>query len=744
MTHDVFISHSSKDKTVAVAALLLLSLVAGCGSDAPTDPEENTRAGDANAESIKPNNESNKSSQDSQKTLPEADHSAESNDSSPGVLAAALRGKVLRFMATERGRSYLVWMEFHANGTFSIGTDFNGQVLRKWNATGNQVTTHHGDDDQYEEWDWFVFSDPTLSVGSNIIILPSADAPESKGEKVSLLSVTDIPPAEPLDSRLPFTLSRETTHITSPLREDGYPDYVAAINEIASRDVTPENNAFIPLYELIYRPNFAHLSWDRHHRGTSSTLHDWFFLELGIKPFPEDRLRFRNYQWYLNQLIGRKEKLQPNKTGGYDLPTQHKNTYWRFHETLEKQIEVALRRPWKSSEFSTMAGWLRFNKKVLDRFRKATQRRRYYSPLLELRTSPWGLLGAQTIGTGELKTVANAVLVRATLNLGEGRIEEAIQDALACHRLGRIICQQPTTWSMIIGLVRDREACQADMLIAHHGKLTLEQLTSWRQELQRLPPLLKMVDMVEVSGRYEFLDGALSVAQYGPKAIQELDRLSGNSSTIGGDPSEPHDWLKVPFNRQLVNQLNRAVDWDEVLRAGHRRYDSLVAAARGNTYQERMQAKDKWIQTFIATSTKPQLNLSLTNLQAAQDDGPLQKAFTKSITDNLASFYLRYMGQRIDDDDIALMRNYLVGLSLSLAHYRLENGGYPENLSQLSPRYIGEVPEDYFVGQPLRYERKETGYLLYSQGPNRKDDRGSDHPYRGDIVFQVPLPALDK
>ncbi len=98
------------------------------------------------------------------------------------------------------------------------------------------------------------------------------------------------------------------------------------------------------------------------------------------------------------------------------------------------------------------------------------------------------------------------------------------------------------------------------------------------------------------------------------------------------------------------------------------------------------------------------------------------------------------MGRRLDNDDSALMKNYLVGLSLSLAHYRLENGGYPENLSQLSPRYIGKVPDDFFVGQPLRYERKETGYLLYSQGPNRKDDSGRPH---SDIVFQVPLPALD-
>jgi hypothetical protein len=58
------------------------------------------------------------------------------------------------------------------------------------------------------------------------------------------------------------------------------------------------------------------------------------------------------------------------------------------------------------------------------------------------------------IGISDLRAVAKAALVRATLNLGEGRIDEAIQDTLACHRLGRLLCQQPTTMSMMIGLAR--------------------------------------------------------------------------------------------------------------------------------------------------------------------------------------------------------------------------------------------------------------------------------------------------
>src|SRR5262245_38359275 len=44
-----------------------------------------------------------------------------------------------------------------------------------------------------------------------------------------------------------ITISRETTHLTEPLRPDGYVDYLAAINDELSAGVTPENNAAVDL-----------------------------------------------------------------------------------------------------------------------------------------------------------------------------------------------------------------------------------------------------------------------------------------------------------------------------------------------------------------------------------------------------------------------------------------------------------------------------------------------------------------
>ena len=76
--------------------------------------------------------------------------------------------------------------------------------------------------------------------------------------------------------------------------------------------------------------------------------------------------------------------------------------------------------------------------------------------------------------------------------------------------------------------------------------------------------------------------------------------------------------------------------------------------------------------------------------------------------------------------------------SLPIARKR---GQYPVQLEQLVPKYLDKIPEDLFVGKPVRYLRKAQGYLLYSVGPNQKDNGGQrENQELDDVGFQVPLP----
>jgi len=77
---------------------------------------------------------------------------------------------------------------------------------------------------------------------------------------------------------------------------------------------------------------------------------------------------------------------------------------------------------------------------------------------------------------------------------------------------------------------------------------------------------------------------------------------------------------------------------------------------------------------------------------------------------------------------------------VAVRRYRADVGRYPEGLNQLVPRYLKAVPTDPCgQGKPLMYRLLKGGreFLLYSVGPDLKDDHGKPRAKRwgpGDIV----------
>jgi len=68
-------------------------------------------------------------------------------------------------------------------------------------------------------------------------------------------------------------------------------------------------------------------------------------------------------------------------------------------------------------------------------------------------------------------------------------------------------------------------------------------------------------------------------------------------------------------------------------------------------------------------------------------------------------------------------RMLLVGCALQA--YRAEQGAFPPTLQGLTPRYLAKLPDDPFAFTgTFRYHLKGTSYLLYSIGPDGKDDGG--------------------
>ncbi len=83
--------------------------------------------------------------------------------------------------------------------------------------------------------------------------------------------------------------------------------------------------------------------------------------------------------------------------------------------------------------------------------------------------------------------------------------------------------------------------------------------------------------------------------------------------------------------------------------------------------------------------------------------------------------------------------------ALAVERYRVTKGSLPMSLSELAPEFLDDVPLDPYTGRTLRYERLQSGFVVYSVGEDGHDDGGWERPDRSqrtsgqtyDITFGI-------
>jgi hypothetical protein len=85
---------------------------------------------------------------------------------------------------------------------------------------------------------------------------------------------------------------------------------------------------------------------------------------------------------------------------------------------------------------------------------------------------------------------------------------------------------------------------------------------------------------------------------------------------------------------------------------------------------------------------------------------------------------------------------------LAAERHRLKTGDWPESIAAIDPALLPQAPVDPWTGLPFRYERRDGRLLVYSVGPNLKDEHGELVPSRwssggpddcGTAAWDVPL-----
>ena len=496
------------------------------------------------------------------------------------------------------------------------------------------------------------------------------------------------------DSKPQITISKAVTHVTTPVTEDGYVDYLGAINAHVSKDVNASNNANVKFWQAL----------GPHPENT--TMPPRFFKLMGIDSPSEKGNYFLDLDQYLKQ--------------GGDIDLQ--GPLWG--RTMDHQGK-AMDRPWLAKEYPQIAGWLLANVKPLAVVAEGTKRSEFYSPLVV----PKGEEGEMEIehsmitvllpGVIQSRSFARALSARAMLRTRNGDTTGAWEDLMACHRLGRLVGRGPTLIEALVGIAIDGIVVNADLAFLEYTKPDARQIAKYQQDLAALPPLPDIGEKIGLAERYMFLDVTQRLSRSGPKGLGAL--------TGGSRESE----------RVMAALMFRSVDWDTVMRTGNHWYDRLEEASKHESRKERkiaMEIVEADMQKFVR---KP-----LPTMIAGLIFGS-KKTVGKMLSRVLIALMLPSVSAAQEAEDRSQQQIHNLQLAFALAAYRSDHEAYPESLKQLAPKYLKQVPGDMYSRKELVYQATADSYLLYSFGRNEKDDGGRTHndkPSGDDLRVRMPLP----
>jgi len=463
-------------------------------------------------------------------------------------------------------------------------------------------------------------------------------------------------------------------------------DYEAELNDKLGKGITPEKNAAVLIWQALGpAPEGG--------RGIPAE----FFRRLGIPEPPKQGAYFVGLNEYAREHL----KIDPNQ-----FPT-----IWDDQTQASKW-------PWAAKDYPHIAGWLKANEHPLAVVIEATKRPEYYSPLVAPRAEGERgmILGALLPGVQKCRELATALTARAMLRVAEGKTDDAWQDLLACHRLGRFVTRSGTFIETLVGIAIGQVAHNATLAYLDRAKPTPKQLAANAKDLRDLPPRRPMADVIDTGERYLGLD-ALQHIRRGGGELLKADELKG---------------LEM-------------IDWDTALRIINASYDKMAVAMRVPDRAAREKAFDQLEKDLDAQVKEAKKNEDLLKkLPQAGDVGKIVAQKISGVLMGLLTPSVRKVQSAYDRGE-QTDRNLRV--AFAMAAYHADNGKYPAKLDDLAPKYLAAVPDDVFSGKPLIYKPTEKGYLFYSVGVNGKDDGGrwtDDNPPGDDPRVRMPMPEPKK
>jgi hypothetical protein len=517
-------------------------------------------------------------------------------------------------------------------------------------------------------------------------------------------------PAEP-DK---IIISRETTYILGPLNPDGTPNYVKYLDDKYSQGVTAENNA-APLLLRAIGPEMLPAEI-RSETLRRLNLPAEMFDDNDAKYFTKwkDRARARSAKADANAAGDAKDANSPAHTEtDEDESANEPNVNGVFEMLLAGQVHPDLE------------AWLTSNAGPLELVCQATDKDRFYLPLVSTSTPPM-MLEVMLPGLQRLQQSAWALAARSILKMMRDDSAGAWDDVLAVHRMARLLGKDtPILVICFVASGIDEIVGRAGIILATRRPMGAAQA---REVLGKLNALVPATDIV--------------------RTIDEEDRFGGLDAVMAlSRGADVHTLLsEAQFKRNERNKLH--LDTNRMLRDMNSWFDRLVKPLRLPRFQGRTEAQKAFDDEFKAFAVQTSNRMPPLRIGLLKFGGRLMRqAMTDVMSDWLVCNMMPSVAGACNLEDEAKMAYEIETLAVALACFHAEHSRWPAELKELCPSLLKQIPADRFSVNPLIYRPGEKGYLLYSVGRNLRDDGGQRERIVGgkvvnegadDIAAEVP------
>jgi hypothetical protein len=292
------------------------------------------------------------------------------------------------------------------------------------------------------------------------------------------------------------------------------------------------------------------------------------------------------------------------------------------------------------------------------------------------------------------KNLARLGIWRARVQIDANQPKQAIEDCLAIARCGSHWQGKGTLIEQLVGLAISGLACGEILNIVEAKSFSATDLKHLQQQLLQIYPQgyplmnmegerLCLMDVVQ----HIFTEGGPGGGHMVPYKLGSLGDI-----TTG---YEEESVVRLPFyTAAAMVHAGR----DETIAKGNEIYDRLEKHAKMSPYERRI-SDPNGIDAMILALPKYRfflLQMLMPALDRASD--------------------IAYWGRAHYQATVTV---------LALQQWRLEKNEYPAKLDELvTAGYLRELPMDPYTDKPLVYKKTDDNFILYSIGPNFKDDGG--------------------